>query len=47
MTQPSKELKKKRKIAPQDKRYVEVFDFQKASADSIKALRDRPFYVKN
>lgn len=47
MTQPSKELKKKRKIAPQDVRYVERYDFYKESKKSQEALANRPFYVTN
>ena len=47
MTQPSKELKKKRKVSKQDQRFVERFDFERASKISQEAILQRPFYVKN
>ena len=41
----SSELKQKRKIHPNDIRFVEQFDFDKASAESIKRLSKRPFHT--
>lgn len=42
---PTSELKKKRQIHVNDTRFVEKFDFEKASAESLKKLLKRPFYT--
>lgn len=33
-------------IKPEDRKYIQRFDFIKASTDSIKKINERPFYTK-
>ncbi len=39
-------IPEKPKYRPEDRKYIEHFDFEKASAKSMKALLKRPFYTK-